>query len=192
MPLEIKAPGYPHSFVPLWQAALHSCGASQSNLEICYGTKIEPPLPQVINNQLDVQFLVKQRGGHDQWDPEPTTRQFDIMLSTRGFGTERTGVPNCPYIGFYFWQTDPFDNQNWGVNIGTPARILIAGGGDGALQDYIRLLTGRSPKEVYQALKVPPDTEAELQSAEDHAQRRLHLEQPAISRSRSRGSQAAT
>lgn len=55
------------------------------------------------------------------------------------------------YRGFQFWETDCF--ESWQVGLDVPARVLISGAGDGALQDFLRLTTGvRSARRLFDAL----------------------------------------
>ncbi|HEY2293631.1 MAG TPA: hypothetical protein VGM86_23240 [Thermoanaerobaculia bacterium] len=87
-----------------------------------------------------------------------------MVLSCVGAGTERS--THGSYSGFDFWSTDPFQK------LAPTDRILISGGGDGALQDYLRIVTGlSSAKEIYLHLGIPLSIEQALQSAEDHASR---------------------
>jgi hypothetical protein len=104
---------------------------------------------------------------------------FGMILWCIGFGDERRfAQPN--YTGFAFWETDPFERPNWGVR-SPPAdlRALVSGGGDGALQDVIRLATRRkSAIDVWQAIEavgwsMPHEIRHKLFTAEDQAQRAL-------------------
>ena len=81
---------------------------------------------------------------------------FGMVLWCVGFGDERRFAPPN-YTGFAFWDTDPFEQPDWGVKP-PPAglRALVSGGGDGALQDVIRLATRRKS-----AIDVWQDIEAE-------------------------------
>lgn len=105
--------------------------------------------------------------------------QFGMMLWCVGFGDERRYAPPN-YTGFAFWQTDTFERQHWGI-AKPPDDLcaIVSGGGDGALQDIIRLCTGRkSAKDVFQALegvgwRLPQEIRQNLFSEEDQAQRAL-------------------
>jgi hypothetical protein len=70
------------------------------------------------------------------------TRQFGSIVLAKGFGSERHTVPSTSgkgsYVGFRFWDSDPFATRPM-----LAKRALISGGGDGALQDFIRLSTGK-------------------------------------------------
>lgn len=109
---------------------------------------------------------------------------FGMVLFTTGFGNERT---TCPpdYQGFAFWETDPFELPRWGTKTSEQPRAIISGGGDGALQDLIRLATGaRSARQVMDRLlasswQMPPDVRHFLFTAEDQAQRALLWCRPA-------------
>ena len=83
---------------------------------------------------------------------------FGAALSCVGFATERVHAsnPTIPatgeYQGFQFWSWDPYDLRGLNLAISWTPEVLISGGGDGALQDFIRLLTGRSAKSLYNCL----------------------------------------
>lgn len=80
---------------------------------------------------------------------------FGAVLVTTGFGTENPKVGSA-FRGFAFWETDPLAKRNWGVPLGTTARVLISGAGDGALQDFLRITTRlNSAKEVFNACGIP-------------------------------------
>lgn len=84
------------------------------------------------------------------------TRQFDIVVLAVGMASERTDVPNVAtapkgprFEGVPFWKRDDFETAGFGLPAPFAHRVLISGGGDGALQDYIRLMTGnRSALEL--------------------------------------------
>ncbi len=87
-----------------------------------------------------------------------------MVLSCVGAGTERSTHGN--YAGFDFWSTDPFQG------LAATDQVLISGGGDGALQDYLRIVTGlKAAEEIYTRLGIPLAIEHLLQSAEDQAGR---------------------
>jgi len=108
---------------------------------------------------------------------------FGMLVSGIGFGTERSSVPRRPpatgrYEGLQFWDTDAFASIG---KTGTPTSILISGGGDGGLQDFVRIMTrGLSAKGIYRQLYDPAasgiipewaELEQAIQSAEDQAWR---------------------
>ena len=98
---------------------------------------------------------------------------FDLVVSCIGFGTERSSVP-LNYSSFRFWDTDKFEHHDLGLPHLNQPRVVISGGGDGALQDFLRIVTGfKSAKEICLALSTSAKNaiEATLQSAEDQAQR---------------------
>lgn len=97
---------------------------------------------------------------------------FGIIVFAIGFGEERTTVSKrCPYRGFEFWETDPFSLPKLGCQ--TPPRILISGGGDGSLQDFLRVTTTcRSAEEIWRRLPARAQAMvASLRDAEDQALR---------------------
>lgn len=101
-------------------------------------------------------------------------RDFGMVILALGFGNEKTSAPappHPPYSGFEFWSTDPFEQPNLGC--ATPPNVVISGGGDGSLQDFLRVTTRcRSAEELWRALPagILP-TIAEVQDAEDQSNR---------------------
>jgi hypothetical protein len=92
---------------------------------------------------------------------DPDTHQahfFGAAISCIGFADERVGVDTDPsgYRGYYFWGPDPVEQPLFGLALG-PARALVSGGGDGAQQDFLRLLTGSFGRELYdEIVKIAP------------------------------------
>lgn len=76
---------------------------------------------------------------------------FGALISCVGWGEERRDFHAIPlielYRGYEFWESDPLQKPRCGLP--TAPRILISGGGDGALQDLIRILTGRNTAQVF-------------------------------------------
>jgi hypothetical protein len=112
------------------------------------------------------------------------TEDFGMMLWCVGFFDERRFAPPS-YTGFAFWDTDPYEHPDWGV-VSPPKDLsgMVSGGGDGALQDVLRLATRRkSADDVYQELcrsgwSIPDGVRHALFAAEDQAQRALLWCQP--------------
>lgn len=87
-----------------------------------------------------------------------TTHDFDadILIWAGGFGAERCTLPMpnvaSEFRGINFWDSDAFELPNFGLNQ-REHPILVSGAGDGALQDYIRLVSGlRSARAVWSEL----------------------------------------
>jgi hypothetical protein len=91
-------------------------------------------------------------------------------VDAKGFGRERCAVSRAGrfvYEGAPFWGPDSFDRLD-------PDRhtVLISGSGDGALQDYLRVITHRSTaNDIVDACNIPPDILHAVQSAEDRSLR---------------------
>lgn len=136
------------------------------------GTELaKPRYAMVTGTQL---VLPKWRTAAGRSSPEQLIRRagmgttFQMLLSAVGFGMERTGIPNAPEVrGFRFWEKDPYGAPNLGLPEGTSARVLIAGGGDGAIQDFLRLLfigptDGFTARWLLDELKLAPAVTADI------------------------------
>lgn len=101
-------------------------------------------------------------------------KKFGMMLSCVGVGSEDTKIGD--YKGFRFWDRDKFEEQYLGINPPMAPQVLISGGGDGALQDFLRIVTKeRSVSDIYRSLDLPPEEACRIEhrilSAEDQANR---------------------
>ena len=82
----------------------------------------------------------------------------DVVIFAGGFGRELVSAPiwNPPggtYSSVPFWSDDFFEARDFGLGVVTHG-MLVSGGGDGALQDFIRLVSGqRSAREVWKAIE---------------------------------------
>lgn len=90
-----------------------------------------------------------------------TTRSFGAVLSCAGFGPERTADLQVPsrwggYVGPAFWLDDDRISPGHAGTMGID-RVLISGGGDGALQDVQRVLTGAFGKALLHLLSASAD-----------------------------------
>ncbi len=118
----------------------------------------------------------------------PSIGDLEVILSTKsspayygaalfavGFGTEKTLLGE--YQSYRFWETDDFEAPFLGLAAPTRSpkwSVLICGAGDGGLQDFLRIVTGhRSAADILKQIPTSAieSLVAELQSAEDQAQR---------------------
>lgn len=109
--------------------------------------------------------------------------KFGAVVSCIGWGQESCESLSAPYRtnyrGFDFWDEDQFQEPDCGLP--SPPNILISGGGDGALQDLIRILTRKSAAQAFalvlDAMRGHPGVLAavteEIREAEDIARRAL-------------------
>jgi hypothetical protein len=101
------------------------------------------------------------------------TASFAMVVWSIGFGEEVHFIPNG-YVGFPFWSSDRLLLADYGVPASKKQAIVISGGGDGALQDFLRVVTNpvfRSAREIFTACNIPGWVSSSIHSAEDRAQR---------------------
>lgn len=77
-------------------------------------------------------------------------RPFGMLLACTGSGPECCEIGT--YTGMQFWGSNTLQNDNLGTD-NTPVQVAISGCGDGALQDYLHILTGNYAPECYSRLK---------------------------------------
>jgi FAD binding domain len=101
-----------------------------------------------------------------------TKHGYGAIIAATGMGHER--VTAGAYHSWQFWENDTLEAANCGLPRTTTPSVLISGAGDGALQDFVRVVTGqRSAAAIWDALiaggaTTPFDIFAELLAAEDH------------------------
>ena len=96
--------------------------------------------------------------------------EFGAVLDARGFPAKNVQLGD--YRGLEFWETDPFAERNLGLGFGRMSRVLICGDGDGALQDFLRITTGKhSAAAIMQKIESMLDRKLlrEIYSEEDQA-----------------------
>gem|GEM_PF-4399199 len=92
---------------------------------------------------------------------EPKSTTVDAIIFATGSGYERHMLDDSKSSGFKcmgpaFWGNDSLNALNLGKT--NPPTALIMGGGDGALQDFLRITTGiKSAKDIYKALDLPKE-----------------------------------
>jgi hypothetical protein len=98
------------------------------------------------------------------------SESFGMVLSCVGFGKENTVLGDFMGVPFWYLEGDrkPYDDGG--------RHVLICGSGDGALQDFLLIVTGKdSVSEIYEDLEIPVDLEnfirLEIGQAEDYAYR---------------------
>jgi hypothetical protein len=111
----------------------------------------------------------------------PAGQKFAAVLSFAGMLREKCRVPEKPaaadppaYEGFPYWWRDPYGEAQLGLPTRKRVRVLISGGGDGALQDFIRVLTGLTARECAQRLGVEAPPESLLMASAEDLGRRAH------------------
>ncbi len=111
-------------------------------------TLVPPPAPPPVFNAAAKTWTVHLSNG--------AVLTVGMIVNAVGFGVERCDVPRLPpptYRGLAFWQTDRFRRPNCGLRPPKVAKVVISGGGDGALQDFLRIVTRqRSVRRLYQAI----------------------------------------
>lgn len=150
-PIAYPTPAVPFGFKADYASIIAHRWASTLNIErrnpnlaVEYKTRLVklPRRSGSAPGQLDA---VTEKAGHPA-----QTRQFDVAVLAVGMASERTDVPfhatapkGGPHFGAVpFWMRDDFETAHLGLAVPLAHPILISGGGDGALQDYIRLMTG--------------------------------------------------
>jgi hypothetical protein len=169
-PLQFK-PGWPSQLAGKWRADLATLEA-EKKAKVRYGVRITE---DCIRRSID--HVEARLGKRAAFEP------FDLVIRCEGPGIEDCCVG--AYRGFEFFQTDPFEEPALGLPEGVTPRVLISGGGDGALQDFIRIGSGAGTAGGFLRLLFPGDVaalERRIATAESQARRRLlwsaHPERP--------------
>lgn len=161
LPLDYP-PGWPSLLTSKWRARLAALEAD-GKTEVIYGLRLE-------RDRIAIQPTHVEAELRDGESP----RAFDFAVYCEGPGLEdcRAGK----YRGLEFFQDDPFEEETLGLPQGVTPQVLISGGGDGALQDFIRIASGaRSASQLYDQLFDGGDFDLERQisTAESQARRLL-------------------
>ena len=175
-----------------WRQIVREIQAANSSLfEVALKTEVTLLSPDDAGG-LHVSYSADGRAG---------MREAMLGVWAGGFQREMCEVVRCDpsnpgektvvYAGPPFWATDHLAEPNCGV-VGAPARVLIAGAGDGGLQDLLRIVGSASPAfrelavrtntpihalcaagGIYRRCDIPREVEQIIHSAEDRARRHL-------------------
>ena len=111
----------------------------------------------------------------------PIEVQAGAVVFCGGWGEERirfgkTEHEGGNHLSAPFWKSDTLAELDCGLGSRTP-RILIAGAGDGALQDLARAVTGLSAPQVMRLINhdLPLEWRHEIQEAADQVSRSLQF-----------------
>ena len=175
VPLGPWSRGQAASLVPSWDKRLYDAVTRNPRLTFRTGEWIEAePILDPASQKVRATVHRQQPGaGGRGTSIQQFNELYDLVAICVGRSEEKTSIGS--YCGFKFWQNDLFGEPNWGVPAGDEARVVILGGGDGALQDYLRLLTGRTAFEILDAIRPEPRLALELQALEDQTQRAFAL-----------------
>lgn len=168
MPLECTA-NWANRLASSWEQQLGQAHADLSHLSIrCGWEVIDAPLGPESDGLISVKM--RSREGH------LSTERFRTIVWCGGWGHEAHQLAN--FTSYRFWDTDHIAERNLGLS--RPPRVLISGGGDGALQDLLRVLTGQSAHQILEILRNDQTIrraidaiEPVIQSKEDQAQRAM-------------------
>jgi hypothetical protein len=176
MPLPFQA-AFGDTLAMQWELSLNAAVAAEgSRLRFDGATEVITIDPDAAPPLLRVTFAGKG----------PVQADYGTIIWAGGAGREgcrvhhtHPGQYTCPvFEGAPFWSTDQYALDHCGL--GADARVLIIGGGDGALQDYLRVITQGlrkrfgpidSPGRFYRWCAVPARVAMLVQSAEDRAHR---------------------
>ena len=112
--------------------------------------------------------------------PWPHARTFGAVVSCIGFSGEKTSLRSSAgtFEGTKFWSTDTLADSDLGIGASAldPKHVLVSGGGDGAQQDFLRVLTGQCGRALYLALGLDGVPGLDLRDVllADDAGRRYH------------------
>ena len=174
-PLAWKA-NWAHKLTLAWRGAFSRVTRQHKPLFTpCYNSRLEMNALQLDGSG---RFLHASVVPTDpQSGRQPKSYQPAIVLLAIGFGDEKRylrppNAPRHPTWGYHFWEKDPYTEQNMRLPSGQQPEVLISGSGDGALQDFLRIVTGgKRTKEIYKSAPLQQSALLALQSAVDRGQR---------------------
>lgn len=105
---------------------------------------------------VEVYFLTNKGETNEDGTPKFTkssANKYGMVIASVGTGKEQLSIPGSEFVGYSFWANDPFNSPRLGLGVVETPRVLIIGGGDGGLQDFLRIITGtRSAHHIYKSL----------------------------------------
>ncbi len=113
-----------------WQAGVASRVATNM------GGRIFARAPSNLNIQLSfTRIPVSLKTLREDFDPHG---EFDFILICTG-AREKFNLGESRFASFRYWENDPLEKLHHSVRTRNIRRILLSGGGDGVLQDFLRI-----------------------------------------------------
>lgn len=138
-----------------WRPKLLRESRVNRNLRLRLSCKVESPksLVSLTRNQdpkRDPLFpvTIKDESGNIE------TESVAVVVACTGPGKERCWAEKDKFLGVSFWDPDTLQEPRFGLPPEvTQPRILLSGGGDGVLQDFLRVTTNvKAAGEIFEAL----------------------------------------
>lgn len=151
-----------------WRLILNRAQRFLPHLDIRYETTLDFASPAITGNQMSAHFL---RLGKRTEEAE----RFGCVVYSLNSAKEITSIGN--FESFGYWETDPYGEIPLGRLLALKdLPIAVCGGGDGALEDFLRVVTGlKSAAHLMAPLRhyLPNRLLLHLADEEDNAQRQL-------------------
>ncbi len=130
-----------------------------------FGIEVEKPTFNRGRVQINFKSIISNSNGGT-----PKTTEFDMALSCVGFGSEIVQIKKSKFRGYKFWELN--NHSEYAKNF--EQNILISGGGDGSLQDFLLLATKKqTAKDIYNALRIPAALKKEIEKTIFEVEERL-------------------
>lgn len=126
-----------------------------------YGNMIEVRIDRSLRH-------VKREDARDEiteWINRSGSSDYSAIIIAKSHRHEK--VTLNAYQGFAFWESDPFEEPDYGLGPGNTPQIVISGAGNGGLQDYIRIVTRKQPFEVLGELRKAYDYDTNPEFEDD-------------------------
>jgi hypothetical protein len=126
------------------------CAGVVSNVAKKLANQILKEKPPNLNFRLGIKHIpVSQKTLLEDFDPEG---DYQFILVCAG-ARERTSIPNFSFASFSYWENDPLERlcSRYLASHAQSRRILLSGGGDGGLQDLLRIITKPTSKQPFSA-----------------------------------------
>jgi hypothetical protein len=133
-----------------WRAKLYREARVNDNLQLRLSWHVRAPedLPSVSR---DADNLLEVTIEDDEGNTE--SEKVAVVVACTGPGKEQCSPTHGEFVGISFWEPDTLQENGFGLSGVTHPRIFLSGGGDGVLQDFLRVVTNvKSAGDVLAAL----------------------------------------
>lgn len=121
-----------------WRAKLFRQARTTPNLRLLLSWRVRSP-NLLLSTSRDSNLLVNVEFEDNEGNRE--SYRTAVVVACTGPGKERCSVSPGGYTGRAFWEPDNLQESGFGLGSLTRPRILLSGGGDGVLQDFLRVTT---------------------------------------------------
>lgn len=118
-----------------------------------WSTELQKKDPNIFKWLPDKEITLPPESSQVEWerwrDEVDSGSHYDMILVCAGAVERCALTPDDTFRSFRFWETDPYEDTYFELAPRSKFNILVSGGGDGGLQEFLRILCRKPAKKDF-------------------------------------------